>query len=90
MPGIKRVDANDLDSAVCDSMRRNVAFNGGAAQERIRVLTNDARIIMMQSPDVRLCDCNCGCLRVCVLVCTWVFMHAYLHAPWVFACVREI
>lgn len=53
VPGVKRVDANDLDPAVCASMRRNVAFNGPTAEERIRVLSSDARVVMMQSPNVR-------------------------------------
>ena len=37
-------------SFVCEAIRRNVAFNGGEAPERVRVLTNAARIVMMQSP----------------------------------------
>lgn len=53
IPNVARIDANDLDPAVCDSMRRNVAFNGGDAAARIHVLSNDARMVMMQAPMVR-------------------------------------
>lgn len=49
--GVGRVDANDLDPAVVDAMRRNIAFNGGAAQ-RVRPRQGDARMLMMQNAGV--------------------------------------
>lgn len=53
VPGILHIDSNDLDPAVCASMRRNVAFNGPEVAQRIKVLSSDARIVMMQNPLVR-------------------------------------
>ena len=52
--GTGRVDANDLDADVVDAMKRNIAFNGEAAEQRLRPLQGDARVIMLQSPLVCL------------------------------------
>jgi hypothetical protein len=35
-------------------MKRNVAFNGGAAAAKVRPQQGDARIVMMQNAGVRL------------------------------------
>lgn len=51
--GVGRVDANDLDPAVVEAMRRNIAFNGGAAAQRVRPRQGDARMLMMQNAGVR-------------------------------------
>lgn len=48
--GTGRVDANDLDSDVVEAMKRNIQFNGPAAEQRMRPLQGDARVIMLQSP----------------------------------------
>ena len=48
VPGIARVDANDLDPVVVDAMRRNVAFNGPEASCRVHPIQGDCRIVMMQ------------------------------------------
>ena len=48
VPGIARVDANDLDPAVVDAMRRNVEHNGPEASSRVRPLQGDCRLVMMQ------------------------------------------
>jgi tRNA (guanine26-N2/guanine27-N2)-dimethyltransferase len=62
VPGIARVDANDLDPAVVDAMRRNVAFNGPEASSRVHPIQGDCRIVMMQvrhafsrQPSAQLC-----------------------------------
>lgn len=52
--GTGRVDANDLDADVVDAMRRNIRFNGPEAEQRLRPLQGDARVIMLQSPLVTL------------------------------------
>ena len=50
VPGIGRVDANDLDPAVVDAMQRNVAFNGPEAASRVHPVQGDCRVVMMQVP----------------------------------------
>ncbi|KAL0019904.1 hypothetical protein WJX77_005074 [Trebouxia sp. C0004] len=48
--GTGRVDANDLDSDAVEAMKRNVQFNGAEAEQRMRPLQGDARVVMLQSP----------------------------------------
>ncbi|KAL6754856.1 putative N2,N2-dimethylguanosine tRNA methyltransferase [Haematococcus lacustris] len=50
VPGIQRIDANDLDPAVAASMRRNIAFNGPQVAAKVKVMCSDARMAMMQAP----------------------------------------
>ena len=50
MPGIGRVDANDLDPSVVEAMKRNVEFNGPEAVARVNPLQGDCRVAMMQVP----------------------------------------
>lgn len=53
MPGIARIDANDLDPSVVESMKRNIQFNGPQVQGLVHAVCSDARMIMMQSEKVR-------------------------------------
>lgn len=53
--GTGRVDANDLDADVVDAMKRNIRFNGQEAEQRLRPLQGDARVIMLQNPLVQFC-----------------------------------
>jgi len=48
--GTGRVDANDLDSDAVEAMKRNIQFNGAEAEQRMRPLQGDARVVMLQSP----------------------------------------
>ena len=48
VPGIGRVDANDLDPAVVEAMQRNVEFNGPEVVARVKPLQGDCRVAMMQ------------------------------------------
>ncbi|KAL3144470.1 hypothetical protein ABBQ32_004211 [Trebouxia sp. C0010 RCD-2024] len=48
--GTGRVDANDLDSDAVEAMKRNILYNGPEAEQRMRPLQGDARVIMLQSP----------------------------------------
>ena len=48
--GTGRVDANDLDSDAVEAMKRNIQYNGPEAEQRMRPLQGDARVIMLQSP----------------------------------------
>lgn len=48
--GTGRVDANDLDSDAVEAMKRNIQFNGTEAEQRMRPLQGDARVVMLQSP----------------------------------------
>ena len=57
--GIGRVDANDLDSDAVEAMKRNIQFNGPEAEQRMRPLQNDARVVMLQSPLVILPHQQC-------------------------------
>lgn len=52
--GTGRVDANDLDSDAVEAMKRNIQYNGAAAEQRMRPLQGDARVIMLQSPLVSI------------------------------------
>eukprot|EP00798_Chlamydomonas_sp_ICE-L_P005932 gene5932-33506_t len=52
IPGVARIDANDLDSSVCASMRQNCEFNGPEVQAKVRTLCNDARLVMMQNHQI--------------------------------------
>jgi len=69
VPGIARVDANDLDPAVVDAMRRNVEHNGPEASSRVRPLQGDCRLVMMQvlsfaRPTAGLPSSNPRCLDI--------------------------
>ena len=62
--GTGRVDANDLDSDAVEAMRRNIQFNGPEAEQRMRPLQGDARVVMLQSPLVScMCNCMCNCMH---------------------------
>eukprot|EP00195_Chlamydomonas_chlamydogama_P004170 CAMPEP_0202922836 /NCGR_PEP_ID=MMETSP1392-20130828/78133_1 /ASSEMBLY_ACC=CAM_ASM_000868 /TAXON_ID=225041 /ORGANISM="Chlamydomonas chlamydogama, Strain SAG 11-48b" /LENGTH=576 /DNA_ID=CAMNT_0049616487 /DNA_START=1623 /DNA_END=3353 /DNA_ORIENTATION=+ len=50
IPGVSRIDANDLDRAVVESMKRNIEFNGPEVVAKVQPQCSDARMIMMQSP----------------------------------------
>jgi hypothetical protein len=52
LDGVSRIDANDLDPAVVDSMRANIALNGLQVQARVVPTCSDARLLMLQSPEV--------------------------------------
>lgn len=41
-----------MQAQVCDSMRRNLAFNGPEVVQRVRVTNADARVLMMQAKKV--------------------------------------
>ena len=49
VPGIARVDANDLDPAVVEAMQRNVEFNGPEVVARVHPSCGDCRVAMMQA-----------------------------------------
>ncbi|KAF6262188.1 N2,N2-dimethylguanosine tRNA methyltransferase-domain-containing protein [Scenedesmus sp. NREL 46B-D3] len=51
LDGVSRIDATDLDPAVVDSMRANIALNGPEAQARVVPTCSDARLLMLQSPE---------------------------------------
>lgn len=53
LDGVARVDANDLDPAVVETMRGNIRFNGGAAEAKVRACNKDARLLMLESHQVR-------------------------------------
>lgn len=44
------VVANDLDPSVVEHMKRNVEFNGEAAQAKVQPNCADARLVMLQNP----------------------------------------
>lgn len=50
IPGIGRIDANDLDPAVVQAMKRNVEHNGEAVSSKVHPTCNDVRLLMMQNP----------------------------------------
>lgn len=52
LDGVSRIDANDLDPAVVDSMRSNIEFNGPEAVGKVHPTCSDARLLMLQSPEV--------------------------------------
>jgi hypothetical protein len=52
LDGVTRVDANDLDPAVVETMRANIRFNGGAAGEKVHACNEDARLLMLKSHQV--------------------------------------
>jgi tRNA (guanine26-N2/guanine27-N2)-dimethyltransferase len=52
LDGVSRIDANDLDPAVVDSMRANIALNGPEVQARVVPTCSDARLLMLQNPEV--------------------------------------
>jgi tRNA G26 N,N-dimethylase Trm1 len=52
LDGVSQIDANDLDSAVVESMRRNIAMNGPDAQAKVQPHCSDARLLMLQKPYV--------------------------------------
>jgi tRNA (guanine26-N2/guanine27-N2)-dimethyltransferase len=50
VPGVGRVDANDLDPAVVESMRANIALNGAEVEAKVQPHCSDARLLMLQNP----------------------------------------
>ncbi|KDD75194.1 N2,N2-dimethylguanosine tRNA methyltransferase [Helicosporidium sp. ATCC 50920] len=48
IPGVASITANDMDPAVVESMRRNIAFNGPEAESKIECTNSDACLLMMQ------------------------------------------
>lgn len=48
IPDLGQVVANDLDSDAVRSMKRNIAFNGGAAETKVQPSQADARLVMLQ------------------------------------------
>lgn len=60
LDGISRIDANDLDPAVVESMEQNISYNGPNAEARVQPTCSDARFLMLQSPGVSLLSCR-GC-----------------------------
>lgn len=52
VPALGRIDANDLDKDAVAAIGRNVALNGGAAADKIRVLCSDARMTMLGANQV--------------------------------------
>ncbi len=55
LPGVSRVDANDLDPLVVASMRDNIKANGPQAVQRIMPTCSDVRLLMINNPGVRAC-----------------------------------
>jgi hypothetical protein len=53
LDGVDRVDANDLDPAVVETMRSNIRYNGGAAHDKVHACNEDARLLMLKSHRVR-------------------------------------
>lgn len=49
LEGVREVVANDLDPAVVESMKRNIAFNGGAAEQKVTPSVGDARLVCLQN-----------------------------------------
>jgi len=52
LDGVSRIDANDLDPTVVESMRRNISMNGPDAQAKVQPHCSDARLLMLQNPYV--------------------------------------
>lgn len=52
LDGVSQIDANDLDAAVVESMRRNIDMNGPDAQAKVQPHCSDARLLMLQKPYV--------------------------------------
>ncbi len=52
VPALGRIDANDMDKDAVAAIGRNVALNGGAAADKIRVLCSDARMTMLGANQV--------------------------------------
>lgn len=50
--GVGRVDANDLDPAVAEQMKKNIEFNGEVTVRKVRTLNADARLVMLQNAQV--------------------------------------
>ncbi|PSC68820.1 putative tRNA (guanine(26)-N(2))-dimethyltransferase 2 isoform B [Micractinium conductrix] len=49
LEGVWEVVANDLDPSVVESMKRNIAFNGGVAAEKVTTSVGDARLACLQN-----------------------------------------
>eukprot|EP00878_Enallax_costatus_P040089 GHUV01046073.1.p1 GENE.GHUV01046073.1~~GHUV01046073.1.p1 ORF type:complete len:436 (+),score=123.03 GHUV01046073.1:390-1697(+) len=52
LDGVSRIDANDLDPSVVESMKQNISFNGPDAEAKVQPTCSDARLLMLQSPGV--------------------------------------
>ncbi|WIA32628.1 hypothetical protein OEZ86_003431 [Tetradesmus obliquus] len=51
LDGVSRIDANDVDPAVVESMRANIALNGPGVAARVVPTCSDARLLMLQNPE---------------------------------------
>ena len=71
--GTGRVDANDLDSDAVEAMKRNIQYNGPEAEQRMRPLQGDARVIMLQRPLVCSASPHLICDPICDPVCESVY-----------------
>lgn len=86
IPGIGRIDANDLDASVVESMRRNIEHNGEVVKSKINPTCSDVRIIMMQNPLVSHLRGD-TCVMHEAMTCSRVVlvMHVRLHCDaWVY------
>lgn len=62
--GIGTIVANDMDKGAVASIQRNVEFNG--VQERVQAHHNDARVLMIQHPQVCVhCSTRSSTCRQC-------------------------
>lgn len=50
--GVSRVDANDLDGAAAEAVRRNLSFNAQRAADIVRPSQGDVRAIAIQARGV--------------------------------------
>lgn len=75
LDGVSRIDANDLDPSVVESMKQNIAFNGAEVEAKVQPTCSDARLLMLQNPGVGVCPKVGGLLhtqaRYCWLVSIW-------------------
>lgn len=60
LDGVSRIDANDLDPTVVESMRRNISMNGPEVEAKVQPHCSDARLLMLQNPYV-----SWGTLHAC-------------------------
>jgi tRNA G26 N,N-dimethylase Trm1 len=81
LDGVSRIDANDLDPTVVESMRRNIHMNGPDVEAKVQPHCSDARLLMLQNPyvsvfglmrwcwslrcNVQALSCPCSPVRSC-------------------------
>lgn len=70
LDGVARIEANDLDPTVVESMKQNIAFNGPDVVAKVQPTCSDARLLMLQNPGVSRPTAIEGCLssRCCMIV----------------------